>query len=1357
MLPSEAEHALAQHEHVRSALSALAGQTFNSDAALVSFGAGAQIGDVTIGDIAGQNLVKLTITLAPDPFDVHDLPSPYQGLSAFAYDDRAKYGGRRQLITAVTRRLVTAGAPRSLLFVTGDSGCGKSSFVQAGLVPALEAHYQEIGRQVRRALIRPGPYPLAALAAAITQLGLPAAGVFSPLSALMEAGWEPEPIGSTVSILVCDQFEELFTQSDPAQRDATLRIVGGLPPFSSVPLHLIVTLRSDYLPDLFAQAQLYDEVKRGVELRAMNVEELIEAIKLPLVQTYPHAGRRFEPALLERLATEAAQSATYLPLLQVTLEDLWRQGHLTSGAFHTLTDAISRRAEEVYLYRDYNEARSHERTPYEREQLLDILLCLVEVSLDDDVRRDVRRPRPTHTVTLGDPLRAQLVDDLCQARLLSKGALAQPETPEPPVDTVDIIHESLIRNWGRFQAAIRERRSILQERARFEQALREWLAHDRHHDYLLRGVRLAEAEELSLQSDVALQAEAAQDLVLASCSQREQDRQHELEQVRLLAEARQHELEAETARRQAQELFSRRMQRRALLLAAALVLALAAAGAAAFFASAAQRSAQESALRLQSVRAEQARLSIDTQPELAIALAIAAASTPVADDRLGIDRALYSTFDRIALTHAWQAHRGNISDALWSADGRRLVTIGDDQVIRWWNAQTGLLDRRWTLEHMPNAIARDPAGRQLLVSFLGEGFVLYRDDAVVPIPPSLTSEGARDLIWSPTDDRVIVVPQIYTDSFRIWDLRRGREVALAKQGCGVICIAAWSPDASIVLVGDGKGVHAYNAADGRSIGPVAAIGPVERIAWATEGKRLLTGGTDGTITLWQMAVDSSGVRAKEVLRLTAHTSAISALSWSRDGQRALIGSVDGAVAVWNLSDGRPVELHRFQGSSWIVAARWDNGNNRWLTADKTGMVRLWDMRQDARIGSLESPDESNRAITALDWSSASGRIAGGDTLGMLHIWDDRTNKHLTTLPTPPNSGPVLQLAWSPDGRRLAASYKGDNGQGCALVLWDAEQSQQLWYAPLSYRITSIAWSEDGRELLTANGKSAPGWCAASCDNQAALRVWDSANHTITWKQPSPSETLFAARWWSGGQRIAAVSKDPCVGVWDRERDKWVWKRSLPYKNWVIPTELPIDFGGVSLALNADRQRLLIGSPDPAGYVFDVMTGADLLHKPEALEPQPNRTVAPDEPACQDSNQNPPEALEPQPSLVGHTQAITAVAWMVEPDGWMITGSVDGTLRIWDATGEQVVAYRVGGPILSLALSPDGAEVISSTGASIERRLIDRERIRAVLERRLCSIHLRDDARIRSLIPGWDWPGCPIHNPVAKPQRAAELR
>lgn len=67
--------------------------------------------------------------------------------------------GREKLIVETAARLTTSDDPLSLLFVTGASGSGKSSFVQAGALPALEKHYAALS--VKWAVFRPSRDPLA--------------------------------------------------------------------------------------------------------------------------------------------------------------------------------------------------------------------------------------------------------------------------------------------------------------------------------------------------------------------------------------------------------------------------------------------------------------------------------------------------------------------------------------------------------------------------------------------------------------------------------------------------------------------------------------------------------------------------------------------------------------------------------------------------------------------------------------------------------------------------------------------------------------------------------------------------------------------------------------------------------------------------------------------------------------------------------------------------------------------------------------------------------------------------------------------------------------------------------------------
>ncbi|SRR6266508_6496189 len=105
-----------------------------------------------------------------------------------------------------------------------------------------------------------------------------------------------------------------------------------------------VTMRSDFLPELFAWKALYDIAKQGIDLYAMEVDDLRRAILHPLEQQYPLGDKRFEDALLDKLAGEAAKEASYLPLLQVTLESLWASGPMTCIAMSITHPRNSSRA-----------------------------------------------------------------------------------------------------------------------------------------------------------------------------------------------------------------------------------------------------------------------------------------------------------------------------------------------------------------------------------------------------------------------------------------------------------------------------------------------------------------------------------------------------------------------------------------------------------------------------------------------------------------------------------------------------------------------------------------------------------------------------------------------------------------------------------------------------------------------------------------------------------------------------------------------------------------------------------------------------------------------------------------------------
>lgn len=471
-----------------------------------------------------------TIISEEAAYDVAGLPNPYRGLASYGYEDRASFAGRERYVFEATNLLTDPAAARPLMFVTGASGSGKSSFAMAGLLPALEKYYQQRGLEFRWAVFRPGPNPRAAFADALVRLGL-MTGLASDLQqqtpdadAICRLLVEKADKGK-VSVLVVDQFEELFTQADEEKRKLLLTLLTQLPTFAESHLHVIPTIRADYLPTLLNQPG-FNPAQVAIYLQVMTLDELKAAIQQPLVacsqRGSPYASKRFEPDLLNRLATDAAADATYLPLLQVTLEDIWRGGTLKLGRYSDLTTALRDRANDVLHYRDYAGIKQQPRTEAEQQQIMDIMLDLVRVD-DYEVQREVRSQEYLNDLTGGSEEKRRLVEQLSEARLLS----TEQDTPTSEVE-VNIIHETLIRNWPELQAAIREKRQQLARRTRFYRALTDWNDHSQSTDYLLTGVRLAEAQALAEAQDVALNDASGLDFLQASVTAAEAEQQRQL-------------------------------------------------------------------------------------------------------------------------------------------------------------------------------------------------------------------------------------------------------------------------------------------------------------------------------------------------------------------------------------------------------------------------------------------------------------------------------------------------------------------------------------------------------------------------------------------------------------------------------------------------------------------------------------------------------------------------------------------------------------------------------------------------------------------------------------------------------------
>ena len=123
-------------------------------------------------------------------------------------------------------------------------------------------------------------------------------------------------------VLVVDQFEELFTLTDPATAHSFLTALTGAVLERHSRLRLIVTLRGDFYDRPLDHHAFGELLRWGTEvITAMSPEELQRAIEGPAARV----GVAFEPGLATSIVADVADRAGALPLLQYALDRAVRQ------------------------------------------------------------------------------------------------------------------------------------------------------------------------------------------------------------------------------------------------------------------------------------------------------------------------------------------------------------------------------------------------------------------------------------------------------------------------------------------------------------------------------------------------------------------------------------------------------------------------------------------------------------------------------------------------------------------------------------------------------------------------------------------------------------------------------------------------------------------------------------------------------------------------------------------------------------------------------------------------------------------------------------------------------------------------
>ncbi len=282
---------------------------------------------------------------------------------------------------------------------------------------------------------------------------------------------------------------------------------------------------------------------------------------------------------------------------------------------------------------------------------------------------------------------------------------------------------------------------------------------------------------------------------------------------------------------------------------------------------------------------------------------------------------------------------------------------------------------------------------------------------------------------------------------------------------------AWSPDGERLAVGGDPGV--LHLLDARSLEETARLdllprygmSSVQRLRWHPDGRRLAVAGADGMPSGFWTPDDDAWIPFWRPVEASTQGRAV---AWMPDG-RVVVAGYDEQLSFWH-ADGRPDTVRNALTDKSFVAVDVRTADGAVLALSETLI------RTGPRGALKERSAVRGESVLplAVRWSPSGERYALGDygdtdrdlpPLVQVRNADGRTLWSDTA-----GAAPVRNVAWSPDGQRLAAASD-------RLRIWSADGAL-LHVGDVPAWLWGVAWSPDGTRLATT-------------DDVGFLRLWSA--------------------------------------------------------------------------------------------------------------------------------------------------------------------------------------------------------------------------------------------------------------------------
>jgi WD40 repeat protein len=501
-------------------------------------------------------------------------------------------------------------------------------------------------------------------------------------------------------------------------------------------------------------------------------------------------------------------------------------------------------------------------------------------------------------------------------------------------------------------------------------------------------------------------------------------------------------------------------------------------------------------------------------------------------------------------------------------------------------------------------------------------------------------------------------------NIKIWDVATGKTLKTLTGHDNSVTSIAFSPDGQkLVSASLDKTIKIWDVATGQLLKTLTGHDDsVTSIALSPDGQKLASASLDKTIKIWNFATGQT------LKTLSGHEKWVSSIAFSPDGQQLASGSWDTTIKIWSVATGQT--LQTLSGhEKWVSSVAFSPDGQQLASGSWDTTIKLWNLTTGQTLKTLKG---HNNSVISITFNPNGRQLVSGSWDKTIKLWDITTGKNLKTLKGHNDS--VSSVAFSFNGQQLASASADKT-----IKLWDITTGQTLQtFNGHRSLIYSVAFHPNGQNL-------------ASASDDKTIKLWDVATgqtmKTLTGHDNSVTSVAFSPN----GQQLASGSEDKTIKLWDFATGQTL--KTLRGHNSLV----------ISVAFSPNGQQLASASEDKTIKLWDVATGQTI----KTLTGHDNSVISV---AFSPNGQQLASASEDKTiklwdvatgqtikTLKGHDGEVVSIAF--SPDGQKLaTASLDKSIKIWDLTSGKTLKTLKGhdGEVVSIAFSPDGQHLASGS-------------------------------------------------------------